>query len=152
MPTETAVQRYTPLEETLLSCRKSLTTILGTRRKPVSSWSRCSIWPGVRLISSDVNPASLTFAVIRIASLRLNPSLPNEVFIIPRRLKRDNASVWEATLQYGYGGLRKLIMRSPEVQDVFAREVRVNDTFHPHRPRSRSRCIRSREGSPHAAG
>ena len=28
MSTDTAVQRYTPLEETLLSCRKSLTTIL----------------------------------------------------------------------------------------------------------------------------
>jgi phage RecT family recombinase len=131
MPTDTAVQRYTPLEETLLSCRKSLTTILGTPEKAgqlvVEVLNMARRTPD--LVRCE--PASLTFAVIRIASLRLNPSLPNEVFIIPRRLTRDNASVLEATLQYGYGGLRKLIMRSPEVQDVFAREVRVNDTYQP---------------------
>lgn len=131
MPTDTAIQRYTPLEETLLSCRKSLTTILGTPEKAgqlvVEVLNMARRTPD--LVRCD--PVSLTFAVIRIASLRLNPSLPNEVFIIPRRLTRDNASVLEATLQYGYGGLRKLIMRSPEVQDVFAREVRANDTYQP---------------------
>jgi recombination protein RecT len=131
MATDTAVQRYSPLEETLLSCRKSLTTVLGTpehagqlivevlnmaRRTP--DLARC-------------DPATLTFAVIRIASLRLNPSLPNEVFIIPRRVKRGADTVWEATLQYGYGGLRKLILRSPDVVDCFARDVRINDHYEP---------------------
>jgi phage RecT family recombinase len=131
MATDTTVQRYTPLEDTLLSCRKSLTTILGTQEKAgqlvVDVLNMARRTPDL----ARCEPSSLTFAVIRIASLRLNPSLPNEVFIIPRRLKRDNVSVWEAVLQYGYGGLRKLILRSPDVVDCFARAVHVNDTFAP---------------------
>ena len=129
--TDTAVQRYTPLEDTLLSCRKSLSTILGTQEKAgqlvVEVLNMARRTPDL----ARCEPSSLTFAVIRIASLRLNPSLPNEVFIIPRRTKHDNTWVWEATLQYGYGGLRKLILRSPDVVDCFARAVHINDTFEP---------------------
>ena len=76
MPPDTAVQRYTPLEETLLSCRKSLATILGTQEKAgqlvVEVLNMARRTPDL----ARCEPSSLTFAVIRIASLRLNPSLP----------------------------------------------------------------------------
>lgn len=66
---------------------------------------------------------SLMDAVARIARLRLDPAIPNEVWLIPYGT--------DATLLYGYGGLRKLALRSPEVRDIFAQVVCVNDTYHP---------------------
>lgn len=64
---------------------------------------------------------SLAYGILRCASLRLNPAIPNEFWLIPRK--------GSAEPQFGYGGLRKLVMRSPEVIDCFSREVRENDTF-----------------------
>jgi recombinational DNA repair protein RecT len=66
-------------------------------------------------------PESLAFGIMRLASLRLNPAIPNECWLIPRK--------GQAEPQYGYGGLRKLVLRSPEVIDCFSREVCVNDVF-----------------------
>jgi phage RecT family recombinase len=122
---ETAMQKrdYTPLETALLASRKSLTTLLGSQEKAdaliVEVLNMARKAPDLHRCS----PESIQYAVVRIASLHLNPALPNEVTIIPRGGKAEP--------QYGYGGLRKLVLRSPDVVDCFAREVRVNDTFAP---------------------
>jgi hypothetical protein len=58
---------------------------------------------------------------MRLASLGLNPAIPNECWLIPRK--------GIAEPQYGYGGLRKLVLRSAEVIDCFSREVCANDLF-----------------------
>ena len=64
---------------------------------------------------------SLGYAMMRAAALRLNPAIPNEYWLIPRNLKVkvDGRDTWikSAEPQYGYGGLRKLVLRSPEVID-----------------------------------
>jgi phage RecT family recombinase len=81
---------------------------------------------------------SIKLNVARIAALKLNPALPNMVQFIPRDLKQPKARdsdkdtyALELTVQYGYAGLRTLVMRSPEVKDCFTKEVCVNDTFEP---------------------
>ena len=75
---------------------------------------------------------STRFTIARVASLRLNPAIPNEVALIPRSLKQpDGKYAKEMTVIYGYGGLRKLAMRSPEVNDVLTAAVCVNDRFVP---------------------
>ena len=82
--------------------------------------------PNLLLCTMD----SVRFAIGRIAALRLNPALPNEVFLVPRNSKQaDGSYAMEMTLQYGYGGLRKLALRSPEVLDCFTHEVCVNDVY-----------------------
>lgn len=84
---------------------------------------------------------SLGYAIIRAANLGLNPAIPNEYWLIPREgkiwVKNEETGrsvehkVMQAEPQYGYGGLRKLVMRSPEVRDCFSREVCINDVFEP---------------------
>ncbi len=81
---------------------------------------------------------SIQLNVARVAALRLNPALPNMVQFIPRNMKQpkvreSDKDTWaqELTLQYGYAGLRELVMRSPDVKDCFTREVCVNDVFEP---------------------
>ena len=114
---------YSPLQVALLECRKSLVTLLGSEERAgslmVEISAQASKTPGLSQCSSE----SLKYAAIRIASLRLNPAIPNEVWLIPRN--------GQAVVQYGYGGLRKLILRSPEVLDCFANVVCANDSFAP---------------------
>lgn len=79
---------------------------------------------------------SIQLNVAKVAALRLNPSLPNVVQFIPRHAKQKNdkgKEVWvlELTMQYGYAGLRELVMRSPEVVDCFTQAVCVNDYYEP---------------------
>jgi phage RecT family recombinase len=75
---------------------------------------------------------TIRFHLLRVAQLRLNPALPNEVFFIPRNNKQpDGQWAKELSIQYGYGGLRKLVMRSPEVLDCLTKEVCANDVFEP---------------------
>jgi len=79
-------------------------------------------------------PGSIAHGVARVAALRLNPALPNMVYFIPRSLKQDDGKPeLELTLQYGYAGLRELVMRHPAVQDCFTREVCINDRYEPPR-------------------
>lgn len=75
---------------------------------------------------------STRFIIARVASLKLNPAIPNEVSLIPRNMKQANGKYAdEMTVIYGYGGLRKLAMRSPEVKDIRAEDVRANDRYTP---------------------
>jgi recombinational DNA repair protein RecT len=62
--------------------------------------------------------------LVRVARLGLSIAL-DEVSLIPRSKK----SVVEMHADPTHAGLRKLIMRSPEVLDCFAREVRDNDAW-----------------------
>lgn len=75
---------------------------------------------------------SIAYGIERIAALKLNPALPNTVHFIPRNMKQpDNTYAMELTIQYGYAGLRELVMRSAEVRDCFTKEVCVNDLYEP---------------------
>jgi phage RecT family recombinase len=115
-------RQYTRLEVAVYALPKTLTKILGTRELAeafvVEVLNMGRKTPGLHQCSVE----SLQYAVVRMARLGLNPSIPNEVWLIPRK--------GQAELQYGYGGLRKLVLRSPEVLDCFARDVRVNDEYH----------------------
>lgn len=66
-------------------------------------------------------PASLMAAVVRMAQLQLDPAIPNECWLVPYKT--------EATFIVGYGGLRKLALRSPEVQDILVDAVHERDTY-----------------------
>jgi recombinational DNA repair protein RecT len=70
---------------------------------------------------------SIQLNVARIAALRLNPALPNMVAFIPR----TEEGRLNLTVQFGYAGLRELVMRHPDVKDAFTRAVCVNDHFAP---------------------
>lgn len=79
---------------------------------------------------------SVRHGVVQLARWRLSPALPNEVALIPRGKRvQDDGGKWntlyEMHTDLGYGGLRKLAMRSPEVTDVIVHAVCVNDTFRP---------------------
>lgn len=75
---------------------------------------------------------STRFIIARVASLRLNPAIPNEVALVPRSLKQpDGKYANEMTVIYGYAGLRKLALRSPELQDVWTQVVCTNDVYCP---------------------
>lgn len=135
MATTTVTERtYTNLERALYapSFRQALTTLFGRPEQAdafiVEVMNQARQVPGLHRCTID----SIRFHLIRIARLQLDPALPNEVFFIPRDLKQaDGTSALELTIQYGYGGLRKLIMRSPEVRDCFTKEVCVNDRYVP---------------------
>jgi phage RecT family recombinase len=64
--------------------------------------------------------------LVRVARLGLSIAL-DEVSLIPRSTK-DKRAV-EMNADPTHAGLRKLIMRSPDVLDCFAREVRDNDEW-----------------------
>lgn len=111
-----------PLEKLLLGgLRKQLATVLGTQEKAdayvVEILNMARRVPGLHSCTQD----SLAYGIMRFASLRLNPAIPNECWLIPRGGKAEP--------QYGYGGLRKLVLRSAEVIDCFSKEVCENDTF-----------------------
>ena len=72
---------------------------------------------------------SIVDSLVRMARLGLDPSVPNDVYLVPFHNKDLKAS--EAALIVGYGGLRKLVLNNPEVVDVFAQVVCQNDTYRP---------------------
>lgn len=75
---------------------------------------------------------STRFILAQVASLKLNPAIPNEVSLIARSLKQTNGKYAdEMTVIYGYAGLRKLAMRSPEVVDILTAAVCANDLYVP---------------------
>ena len=116
-----ASPRHSVLEDTLLTLRKSLTTTYGDPQH-ADAFIVEILNMGRRLPALHTcDQESLAYGIMRLASLRLNPAIPNEAWLIPRGNK--------AEVQYGYGGLRKLVMRSAEVIDCFSREVCQNDTF-----------------------
>jgi phage RecT family recombinase len=123
MPQPASKRTYTNLETALLDCRRSLTTLLGSQEKAdafvVEILNMGRKAPDLHTCSMQ----SIQEGVVRIAALQLNPAIPNEVFLIPRGGKAEP--------QIGYGGLRKLVLRSPEVLDCFARDVREHDTYVP---------------------
>lgn len=127
--TETAVDKkqreYTNLEKALWrpSFAKDLAHFLGTPEAAAALiaeiFNQARQVPELHNCSVD----SIQLNVAKVAALRLNPALPNMVAFIPRNK--------QLTMQYGYAGLRALVMRSPEVRDCFTRAVCANDVFEP---------------------
>ena len=97
------------------SFREALATILGSDTAAdcflVEVMNQARNVPKLHQCSTD----GIRFHLLRVAQLGLNPALPNEVFFIPR----EGKSGMELTLQYGYGGLRKLVMRSERGPRLF---------------------------------
>lgn len=79
------------------------------------------------------SPDSLVAAVAKIAQLRLDPALPNEVWIVAYWNKRTGKH--EAQPIIGYGGLRTLVLRTGAVVDVLCEAVREHDDYHSPRTR-----------------
>ena len=131
-PTET--RQHTALERAILAdwYQETLRRFLGTQ-EAVDAFT-AEVFTQARKAPQlyHCTIESTRFTIARVASLHLNPALPNEVFLIPRNNKqKDGTYALEMTHQYGYGGLRKLALRSPEVQDCFTEAVCANDTFVP---------------------
>lgn len=131
---------YTNLEQALWSktFAKDLAHFLGSPEAAASLIAE--IFNQARRIPNlhHCTRSSIQLNVARVASLRLNPALPNMVHFIPREMKQPKANpsdpdkyALELTLQYGYAGLRELVMRSPEVKDCFTQAVCANDHFSP---------------------
>ena len=80
-------REHTPLELALLGSRKSLTTILGSPDKAdslvVEVLNMARKTPGLHTCDLE----SIQYGVVRMASLKLNPAIPNEVWLIPRKGK-----------------------------------------------------------------
>jgi phage RecT family recombinase len=70
---------------------------------------------------------SVLFAVAKIAQLQLDPAIPNEAWLVSYYNKQKGQH--EAQCLIGYGGLRKLALRSPDVQDIFCAAVHDNDEY-----------------------
>ena len=71
-------------------------------------------------------PASLLIAIVGIASVGLSLApLAGEVFLVPRRSKRDGST--EATLMIGRNGWLNLALRTGRVAEVYAHCVYKND-------------------------
>jgi len=58
------------------------------------------------------NPASLIAAAMEVAQSGLDPSIPNEVFLVPYGDKSKGSKTEEIECQYGYKGLAKLALES----------------------------------------
>jgi len=117
----TSLQRVTLAEGNTF--REQLNAVCGTPERAAALLAEVMNMgrrvPGLHECSME----SLAYGVMRMASLNLNPAIPNEVWLIPRK--------GQAELQYGYGALRKLVLRSPEVVDCWSKEVCANDVFEP---------------------
>lgn len=137
---EVEPREYTQLERALYGPRfaDDLARFLGSEEAAASLVAE--IFNQARRLP-DLHQCTMTsirLNVARIAALRLNPALPNMVHFIPRKMEqpkqneRDRPTyALELTLQYGYAGLRELVMRSPEVIDCFTRDVREKDEYEP---------------------
>jgi phage RecT family recombinase len=91
----------------------------------MSLWNQASTNPDIY----QCTPESVQYQAIRLAQLKLNPTLPNEVALIPRYDRDLKAMVLHADL--GYVGLRELALRGGEMTDILCKEVCANDTFEP---------------------
>src|ERR1700704_3957480 len=115
--TAVAERDYTLLERAVYATtfRDALGTVLGSQEAAncflVEVFNQARRVPALQRCTIE----STRFHLLRVARLRLDPALPNEVFFIPRTLRQsDGKYAMELTVQYGYGGLRKLVMRSAE--------------------------------------
>lgn len=122
-PTTTAVQKKTTLDEAFALAPQHLKRLLGSQevadRFLVVALNQMRRTPGLAACSKE----SILDSLVRMARLRLDPSIPNEVYLVPFK--------GEASLIIGYGGLRKLVLRNPDVRDVFAQVVCQNDYYKP---------------------
>jgi phage RecT family recombinase len=91
----------------------------------MSLWNQASTNPDIY----QCTPESVQYQVIRLAQLKLNPTLPNEVALIPRWDRDLKVMVLHADL--GYVGLRELALRGGEMTDILCKEVCINDEFEP---------------------
>jgi phage RecT family recombinase len=66
---------------------------------------------------------SILAGIVRMAQLKLDPALPNECWLVPFK--------GQASFIVGYGGLRKLVLGSPDVRDVFVQAVHQHDVYAP---------------------
>ena len=123
MPATTAVQKKTTIDEAFALAPAHLKRLLGSPevvdRFLIIALNQVRKVPQLASCSRD----SILDALVRMARLGLDPSVPNEVYLVPYSK--------EAALIVGYGGLRKLVLRNPEVQDVFAQVVCEHDTYRP---------------------
>jgi phage RecT family recombinase len=119
--TRKRVSTLTPFETTLMHSRESLRTIFDDRNKADALLVEIVNCARKTPALMRCTPESIIHAVVRLASLDLNPAIPAEAYLVPYGT--------ECTLIYGYGGLRKLVLRSPDVVDVFAETVHQNDVF-----------------------
>ena len=121
--TQETKRDLTPFEAALMRTKRSVETLTGSREAAdalvVLVLNQARRVPALFRCTSE----SIMDAVVRIARLHLDPAIPNEVWLVPFGT--------EATLIFGYGGLRKLVLRSPDVQDVFTQVVCQNDAYHP---------------------
>ena len=123
MPVSSAVQKKTTIDEAFALAPAHLKRLLGSPevvdRFLIIALNQVRKVPQLATCSRD----SILDALVRMARLGLDPSVPNEVYLVPYSK--------EAALIVGYGGLRKLVLRNPEVHDVFAQVVCQNDTYCP---------------------
>lgn len=140
--TDTAVvpRTLTLFEQGLFMARDALVTLLGSPNEAASLMVELENMARKVPDLHKCTPESVCYGAVHMASLGLNPAIPNEVWMIPRDVKYTEEDTRgrkverfrkEAITQYGYGGLRTLVMNSPEVVDCFAADVRKNDTFEP---------------------
>jgi len=123
MATTTAVQKKTPIDEAFALAPQHLKRLLGsqevTDRFLVVALNQFRKIPQLATCTKE----SILDGLVRMARLGLDPSIPNEVYLVPYKT--------EASLIVGYGGLRKLVLRTPDVQDVFTQVVCQNDLYRP---------------------
>lgn len=123
MPPTTAIQKKSTVDEAFALAPSHIKRLLGSPqvadRFLVVALNQFRKVPQLALCTKE----SILDALVRMARLDLDPSIPNDVYLVPYK--------GQAALIVGYGGLRKLVMRNPEVQDVFAQVVCQNDTYQP---------------------
>ena len=123
-PTETkAVARKSPVDEAFALAPQHLKRLLGSQevadRFLVVALNQFRKVPALAQCSKE----SILDSLVRMARLGLDPAIPNEAWLVPFEK--------EASLIVGYGGLRKLVLRTEEVVDVFAQVVCQNDYYKP---------------------
>jgi phage RecT family recombinase len=112
---------YDTVEKTLEACQPMLTPEI-TKRLHAVVWQQIRTSEPLQACTTD----SIYTAVHRMASLGLDPSVPNEAWLVAYKN--------EATLITGFGGLRKLALQSPDVVDVWAEAVHENDVYESNGP------------------
>src|SRR5262245_61676899 len=107
MPISTVVQKKTAVDEAFALAPAYLKRLFGSPevvdRFLIIALNQVRKVPQLASCRRD----SLLDALVRMARLGLDPSVPNEVYLVPYNR--------EAALIVGYGGLRKLVLRNPAV-------------------------------------
>ena len=123
MASTTAVQKKTTVDEAFALAPHHLKRLLGSQavadRFLVVALNQVRKVPQLASCSKE----SILDALVRMARLGLDPSVPNDAWLVPFK--------GEASLIVGYGGLRKLVLHTPDVADVFAQVVCQNDYYKP---------------------